>query len=298
MKFQLLSDLHMEHHTFDLEKAPGADCLILAGDIGDPYSQEYASLLATASRTFEFVFVIKGNHECHHGFPSTIDKDIKELCEKHANIFYLQQGSVDLRDDIRVIGATLWTDIEDEQRSDVQTFITDFGRVPNWSVMLNNHAHSRDVSFVQEEMTKALADSKKLVVVTHHAPYLKGTVRPEYKGSFISSAFCTDLSELLQDPPIHTWAFGHTHHSCRFMKNGMTIIANQRGYPREPTGFDSLCTFDVQPRQVSGPVPLARNVCSEPAMAVSVQSEEGSNGTKDTYRHVISKSMVYNHGEV
>ncbi|MDQ6881588.1 MAG: metallophosphoesterase, partial [Pseudomonadota bacterium] len=35
MKLQLLSDLHLEVHPhFDVKPAPGADLLVLAGDIG------------------------------------------------------------------------------------------------------------------------------------------------------------------------------------------------------------------------------------------------------------------------
>ncbi len=33
MKLQLLSDLHLETETFDPEPAPGAELLVLAGDI-------------------------------------------------------------------------------------------------------------------------------------------------------------------------------------------------------------------------------------------------------------------------
>ena len=38
MKLQLLSDLHLETETFDPEPAPGAELLVLAGDVDSTWA--------------------------------------------------------------------------------------------------------------------------------------------------------------------------------------------------------------------------------------------------------------------
>lgn len=249
MKFHLLSDLHLEYRPYKLAAVPGSDkdYLLLAGDIGNPYSREYADLLGDASRSFGHVVVVKGNHECHHGPPRVIDERIRALCEKHDNVTYLQQETSDVGndEDVRVVGATLWSRIEPSQEREARTRIGDFHRIPNWSVAFHNNAHARDVGFVREEIARAVADRKRLVVVTHHAPSTKDTSRPEHQGSPISSAFGTDLTDLFERPPVSAWAFGHTHRTCDFTTNGTRIVANQRGYPGEETGFDPCFAFEV-----------------------------------------------------
>jgi predicted phosphodiesterase len=58
MKIQLLSDLHLETETFEPEPAPGAELLVLAGDIDSSWS---------AFERFRAwpvpVLFIAGNHE-------------------------------------------------------------------------------------------------------------------------------------------------------------------------------------------------------------------------------------------
>jgi predicted phosphodiesterase len=245
MKFHLISDIHLEISPFTLIKPDDANILILAGDIGNPTSNDYYDLIEKTSKLYKYVFIIKGNHECYGYDLQKTDEKISHIVDKFSNVFYLQQKIVDIEEDIRVVGVTLWSDIMDYQRSDIGCFISDFRLIKEWNIETNNHEHFKDVQFIKNEIKRAKDDNKKLIIITHHAPSYRGTSRPEHNGSSLSSAFCTDLEYLFNDP-IKTWVFGHTHHSCKLSINNIPLLSNQRGYEDdEITLFDPLFTFEV-----------------------------------------------------
>jgi predicted phosphodiesterase len=252
MRFQLLSDLHLEFAPFDLEKADGCEVLILAGDIAPAASDEYFKFLSKASEMFEKVLVVAGNHECYGHTVKRAFEIISKMVAQFPNVVFLNDSSIDLGEDVRVAGTTLWTDISDEQRSDVAAYIHDFRQIKEHTVETHNAKHRKAVLFLAKEMTRAVADGKSLVVVTHHAPYERGTSAPQEDGSSLSSAFSTDLSDLIR-APIVMWAFGHTHYSSRQTVAGVLLISNQRGYPKENTGFDGRKSIEIPWRGTSRP---------------------------------------------
>ena len=248
-KIHLLSDLHLEiDATFTLEKPEETQGLILAGDIGEPSSQAYGDLIKRAAELYDWVVVVRGNHEAY-GYIDIVraGEKIGKVCGQYPNVHYLQKKSLDIGD-LRIIGATLWSDVLDYQRSEIGTFMADYRRIKKWSIEENNHEHFKDVKFIKSEMEKAVQDGKRLLVVTHHAPYTRNTSKPEHRGSPLSSAFVTDLSKLFK-PPIVAWAYGHTHHSHSQVVNGVILVSNQRGYAEpgeiEETGFDPMFCFEV-----------------------------------------------------
>lgn len=81
---------------------------------------------------------------------------------------------------------------------------------------------------------------RRVIVFTHHAPTIEGTGDPKYLGHPTNSAFATELTkESWWGPPIVLWAFGHTHWSCDFEKEGVRVMSNQRGYGDGGKGFDA-----------------------------------------------------------
>lgn len=250
MIFHLLSDLHADQNHFDFKDCYKEEfknnCMILGGDIADPTSDEYHHIIEFAANNYKYVFVIKGNHECYGHTISRTDYLINSICKIYTNVFYLNKSSFDIDENIRVIGTTLWTDIEEDQMSDARMFITDFRCIKDWSVENNNKEHKLDVEFINSEINKAKNDNKKLIVITHHAPYTKGTSRPEHEGSPLSSVFATDLSKLFIDP-IKVWTFGHTHRSVNMNISGVQVVANQRGlcYENNITGYNPYFHFEI-----------------------------------------------------
>lgn len=132
MKIQLLSDLHLEvHPSWQPRPAPGADVLILAGDIG---SYQPGSLLTDADfglgrfspRTGwpTPVFFVPGNHEYDAMDFDVAHARLRATCER-LGITWLEREVViwSGRGDgtpraaapvqaVRFIGTTLWTDFD------------------------------------------------------------------------------------------------------------------------------------------------------------------------------------------
>jgi predicted phosphodiesterase len=243
MSFQLLSDLHLERAPkFALSKNPDCDYLILAGDIGDPESSEYAELLHSASQQFEHTFVIKGNHECYGRTPRETDDLIATKCRELSRVTYLSDSGIDLPQNMRIVGSTLWSYVTDAQRPAVQCFIADYRYITNWHIDKNNVAHCKSVAYIKSEIARARERNKQLIIVTHHAPIIHGTSNPAHDRSLIKSAYASDLAHLF-GPPVFAWCHGHTHHCHKDMVNGTVLISNQRGLPHEDTGFNRYTTI-------------------------------------------------------
>ena len=101
-----------------------------------------------------------------------------------------------------------------------------------------NEMHDADVIWLAAEKALAEADGKRLLVVTHHAPYTQGTSHPSHTGP-LNCAFATDLSHMF-GRPIVAWVHGHTHFSSSQTVGGTLLVSNQRGYadnPNEGTDF-------------------------------------------------------------
>ena len=127
MKLQLLSDLHLESNPhFTAAPTPGADALVLAGDIG---SYQPGSKLTTLNIP-DFglgrfsplpvagggagwpvpVFFLPGNHEYDGLDFDEAHFRLRETCER-LGITWLERETVVLAG-VRFIGCTLWTDFD------------------------------------------------------------------------------------------------------------------------------------------------------------------------------------------
>jgi Calcineurin-like phosphoesterase len=255
MRFQILSDLHLEvgqqYRTFLISvHAPN---LILAGDIGR--LQDYEPLLHFLERqcaNFERVFYVLGNHEfygvSHDEGLQLADKLSQEACLQ-GHLHLLNRSRVDIPTNISVIGCTLQSRISTASRSIVQSRINDFTRISNWTVDDHNAEHERDVAWLREEIRK-IRDREdgekgehKIIVITHHAPIRKGSSRPEHEENPWSDAFATELLDPHPDltgceesaetnvlREVSWWVFGHTHFTTSCTRENVRLVSNQRGY--------------------------------------------------------------------
>ena len=231
MRFHLLSDLHTEDAPFELSPVP-ADALVLAGDIGDPRSGEFAELLKRASECYVDVVLVAGNHECYGLTINEAHGAIERAVAPLKNVHFLNRRSVKIGD-VTVVGTTLWSDIQDEQRRDVQTFLADLRCILGFGLDAYAQEHRRDVAYVREA---ARSVRGPVLVATHHSPLSEP--------GDLGSAFGTDLSAMMGGS-IVAWCHGHNHKSRDIVVNGTRVVSNQRGYLDEKTGFDPKFTFDV-----------------------------------------------------
>ncbi|KAI9350526.1 hypothetical protein DFJ73DRAFT_832498 [Zopfochytrium polystomum] len=96
------------------------------------------------------------------------------------------------------------------------------------------------------------ATPPRVLVVTHHAPSLRGTANPQLnpQPSPMQQTLGCSLEHLFGPDRVHTWCFGHTHYSVDMVVKGTRVVANQVGYPKDDPaqnveGYDSSRVFAI-----------------------------------------------------
>ncbi len=258
MKIQLLSDLHLEvQPQFQPQPAPGADLLVLAGDIG---SYQAGSLLpdsdfglARFSPLPQFgawptpVLFVPGNHEYDGLDFEVAHARLRDTCERFGLIWL--EREVITRNGVRFVGTTLWRDFDalgpqeagasigQQLRAREKAF-----RAANFYLNKTGTTYAgapmlapavREQSLIcQSWLRKALVDpfDGKTVVVTHFAPSLQ-SADPRYGLSPGTAGFCNALDELLARADL--WLHGHLHAPSDYVRAGCRVVANQLGYARK-----------------------------------------------------------------
>jgi predicted phosphodiesterase len=265
IRVQILSDLHLEvgqqysSYTFPVS----APFLLLGGDIGRLIDYDgYRKFLEAQVSRYQKVFLVLGNHEFYGLDYESGLATAQRLAEepKLANTLVLlnKVGWNDTKSSLTVIGCTLWSLIPEDASSIVESKVSDFKKIDGWTVQKHNEIHAAETSWLREEVAQRAG--RRLLVATHHAPCMQGTSRPEHSNSPWTPAFATDLLNQEGWDGINTWVFGHTHYSTDLRRNGIRVVANQRGYvlpgtmdsngngktrKRDPHGFDAAMTVTV-----------------------------------------------------
>jgi predicted phosphodiesterase len=124
MKLQLLSDLHLEADgLFQPEPTPGADLLVLAGDVGSYQLRRDGSTMSEADwglRRFSPlphhagwpapVLYVPGNHEYDALDVDEAHLDLRRTCDR-LGIRWLERETAVI-DGVRFVGTTLWSDYD------------------------------------------------------------------------------------------------------------------------------------------------------------------------------------------
>jgi predicted phosphohydrolase len=258
MKAHVLSDIHLEKDPPNDQKkldirnyftSNEPTVLFLLGDIGNVFTERYKTFMRSCSKNYEHVFIILGNHEF---YGNTIDDTIsymREFCKSYPNIHFLNEDVYDFEElGIRIVGTTLWSHVTEEQMSDIRCFIADYRLIQNWSVQNNNAQHQSALEWIKNEIQRSQRDGKKLIIMTHHAPLLK-SCHPKQYDSPLSSAFETDLSNLIStNNHIVLWMYGHSHFSDKRTLMNTLVMSNQYGYGGEMDAhkrFDENAVIDL-----------------------------------------------------
>lgn len=263
MKIQLLSDLHLEVHPHLMPApAPGADVLVLAGDIG---SYQTGSQLVDADFGLARfsplhgwptpVLFLPGNHEY-----DTFDFDqaharLRDTCER-LRITWLEREALVLQG-VRFVGTTLWSDFDalgpdvddagatlgqllksrDKAFRAANFYLRKTGATRHGAPMLAQEVREQAL-VCQQWLQQALQEPHQgvTVAVTHFAPSLR-SADPRYGMAPGTAGFCNALDGLLQHANI--WLHGHLHAPSDYVHHGCRVVANPLGYARksEQTGF-------------------------------------------------------------
>jgi len=259
MKIQLLSDLHLETHPdFTPTPAPGADVLVLAGDIGSyqtgsrledaDFGLARFSPLAQHAAWPTPVLFIPGNHEYDGLDFDTAHQRLRATCER-LGIVWLERETVELQG-VRFVGTTLWSDFdalgpEDNSEASLGQLLKARDkafRAANYYLKKNTATRGgqpmladaiRDQALeCQAWLRSALATpfAGPTVVVTHFAPSLH-SADPRYGRTPGTAGFCNALDALL--PQAQLWLHGHLHAPSDYVHRGCRVVANPRGYVRK-----------------------------------------------------------------
>lgn len=236
IKVYYLSDLHLEYlpETVELESFlpttdTSSDLLILAGDIGSPFKSGLREFLMLARSRFTAVIYIPGNHEFwNHRSMAEIQLSLQVLCSE-LGIVYLNRQLVTINDRICVLGTTLWSNIPKSMDSIMTDYLRDNRRIKDWSPAKARQEFHTNYNWLRCQLlaTKGTEGDRVVIVVTHHAPLIYGTSKPQYLNDPKNCGYSSDCSELM--PWVDYWIFGHTHYSVEIKCGKCQILANQKG---------------------------------------------------------------------
>ncbi len=257
MKIQLLSDLHLESHPdFQPQPLPGADLLVLAGDIG---SYQHGSQLAARSEP-DFglgrfarwpvpVVFVPGNHEYDGLDFEPTHEQLRQTCQR-LGLHWLERETLVIGG-VRLVGTTLWTDFESlwqmpglkaETETQRHKLLDKAFRAANFYLHKTSttwHGEPMLAEQVREQarvcqawLREALAQpfGGPTVVVTHFAPTL-ASADPRYGLTPGTAGFCNALDALL--PQARVWLHGHLHCPVDTVQSGCRIVANPLGYAKK-----------------------------------------------------------------
>ena len=255
-----MSDLHLESQpAFRATPAPGADLLVLAGDVG---SYQRTSRLpqarprdfglaqfASAARggAWPLVLYVPGNHEYDNGDFDELQAELRAAVESFG-IVWLER-EVLVHQGVRFVGTTLWSDfdalagqVENAARreaargkafraADFYLRKTDATRkgAPFLAAEIREEALS-----CQTWLARALDEpfDGPTVAITHFAPTLR-SADPRYGMVPGTAGFCNALDHLL--PRADVWMHGHLHYANDYIVRdahgrACRVVCNPLGY--------------------------------------------------------------------
>lgn len=255
MRLQLLSDLHLETEAFDAVPAPGAELLVLAGDIDSGWDG-----LAQFRDWPVPVLFVAGNHEFDGRDIEAAWPALRQHCAALGIRLLECESAVLAGADgrrIRFAGTTRWSDFDGlgrERRDAALRAGAYFQRV----MRATRAGKPFDALAVRDE---ALAcrrwlaaelgrqgDWDATVAVTHFAPSAL-SADPRYGLQPGTASFCNADDDLL--PWAQVWLHGHLHCRHDYVVNhaaGCTrVVSNARGlaFKSEVEGYDALRVVEV-----------------------------------------------------
>ena len=260
MRIQLLSDLHLETEELELQPAPGAELLLLAGDVCARWEgyRRFAGWPVP-------VVAIAGNHEFDQRELRTAAPELRAHCAA-LGIRLLEREELVLRDRsgrrIRFVATVRWSDFDlfgasgRERAMRAASYYVKVMRASCEGRPFDAAAVRAEALACRAWLAGALAaprgasaDWDATVAVTHYAPSLR-SADPRYGAQPGSASFCNADDDLL--PLVDCWVHGHLHcrHDYRVPHgNGhhTRVLSNARGHTArgEADGHDPLWCFEV-----------------------------------------------------
>jgi predicted phosphodiesterase len=258
VKLQILSDLHLESEAFDPQPAPGADLLVLAGDIDSTWAglQRFAGWPVP-------MLMVAGNHEfdgrdLHHAWGP-----LRETCER-VGIRMLQREEMVMSDGagrvVRFLGATRWSDFDlfgERGRAKAERaasyYLQKMGSTLHGRALdpqaLRSEGQACRAWLEQALSLPSASPADATVVITHFAPSFR-SADPRYGRQPGTASFCNADDDLITRADL--WIHGHLHcrHDYRVDRPGRAparVVCQARGLAGkgECAGFDPGRLFEA-----------------------------------------------------
>jgi predicted phosphohydrolase len=275
MKAWIVSDLHTSRtdllHGRKLV-VPSADICICAGDISNDIERSIDYLRSEIAPHMPVVVVL-GNHD-YYG--SSIDRALEHARKWSVgtNVHILENETFQ-KGDLRVVGATLWTDFEithhdyghlpvDERRflasRECMRYLLDFRYILQSDnqpgdlsgllspeEMLSRHWGSRD--YIDAKLETPFSGTT--LVLTHHA-VTPMSLDPRFAGNISNAAFASDLTEVIERTRPHFWVHGHIHRFADYGVGDTRVLCNPRGYFHEESASGFRSGFVIDTKVIEG----------------------------------------------
>jgi hypothetical protein len=258
LKLQLLSDLHLETEAFDPQPAPGAELLVLAGDI----DATWAGFERFAGWPVPVIFVA-GNHEFDGRELSEAWPALRALARRLGwSLLECERLVLTGQDGrrVRFVGTIRWSDFDvfgPVRREPAMRAAGYFMRL----MQATRRGAAFDAAGVREESLACrswleaeleqppMGRWDTTVVVTHFAPSLRSG-DPRYGSQPGTASFCNADDMLL--PCAEVWLHGHVHcrHDYRVERadgRSTRVVSQARGLidKGEPEGYDPLKLIEI-----------------------------------------------------
>lgn len=257
MLIQLLSDLHLETEDFAPRPAPGAELLVLGGDIDSTWQG-----LALFKDWPVPVLMVAGNHEFDGRELDTTWPVLRAHCAA-LGITLLERESLVVTDRqgrrVRFVATVRWCDFDvfgDKQRDKAMRAGSYFMRVmrstrngqPFDAAQVRSEALACR-AWLEAELAQQGPGWDTTVALTHFAPSMR-SADPRYGAQVGTASFCNADDDLL--PAADVWIHGHLHcrHDYTVAHPGgraTRVVCNARGHAprREAEGYDPLFVLEV-----------------------------------------------------
>lgn len=274
-RFVHWTDLHGEFAPFDIPPRPkkAVDAVLIGGDthVG---MRSLDTIEAIWDAWKVPVLFVLGNHEYYGheatGLERAIAARVLAMRDAGKDITWLRGEAAEVAG-VRVIGATLWTDMaliqDPEDLVRIGLGMNDYRRIgildplpldaDELVVPKARYLQIADtVAWHQAEwdaVTRLLATpyAGTTVVLTHHLP-TPLCIAPKFQGDRLNPAFASDKTQAIRDSCADWWFYGHSHGPIEFdldrTDGGVCRMrSNCRGYPKEwaHTQFDPKRIFTI-----------------------------------------------------
>jgi hypothetical protein len=274
MRFHYISDLHLEFGY--APELPGGDVLLIAGDTIPVASLNFDksahdlgrysincerfSDLMEETRKYQQTFMILGNHE-HYGniFQESYNDFLKVLPD---SVKLLENEVVELSPNLKLFGATLWTDYDSYDPKNLDTARLSMNdhhlireRVSDGVYRFNPESAYATNKLSRNNLAQIVRDNPddKFIVMTHHTPsMLCGNEKWGGPQNRLNYAFHNTKLEdfIFWNKNVIHWVCGHTHDPFDGYIHQCAVHINPRGYMSrsgkpENREFDVNRSFEV-----------------------------------------------------